>query len=87
MNIVTDLLNATSVDRPHIIGRPVETDWEKIEPFTIPQTMWEISAENSVDSSQELPENALAGQEKFKKESTRCFILYGRGKYRLWHYT
>lgn len=42
---------------------------------------WEISQENLVDSPPVLPENALAAQEKFKDESTRCFVLYGRGKY------
>ena len=53
----------------------------EIESSAISKTTWEISAENGVDSFPGLPENALAAQERFKKESTRCFILYGRDRY------
>jgi hypothetical protein len=68
VNIVTDLLNATSVEKTYVIGKPVETDWEKIEPSAVYKITWEISAENSVDGFLKLPENALAAQEMFKKE-------------------
>jgi len=77
---VTDLFGASIVDRTCIISEPFETDWAKVEPSATHTTTWEISTENKVDSSPKLPENALAAQEKFKKESTRCFILYRGGK-------
>lgn len=41
----------------------------------------EISEENAVDTPPSLPCDALKAQIKYKEESTRTFILYGRGKY------
>lgn len=42
---------------------------------------WAISAENAFDTPPSLPTDAWAAQVKYYEESTRQFILYGRGKY------
>lgn len=40
----------------------------------------EVSEENRMDQPPKLPYDILVAQDKFKKESTRYFVLYGRGK-------
>ena len=42
---------------------------------------WIVSAENSTNIPPTLPNDAWAAQLQYYEESTRCFILYGRGKY------
>ena len=42
---------------------------------------WEVSPENRFPSAPSLPKDAYAAQAKYYDESTRYFILYGRGEY------
>ena len=46
-----------------------------------PLQEWPISEENRIDTAPELTQDAWAAQVKYFEESTRIFILYGRGKY------